>query len=463
MHEDDATLPLVEETLVVGTRSVLTGRVRVETRTETVDTLAEALLEADSVEVSRIPIGRQVDDPPAVRTEGDLTIVPVLEEVLVVEKRLFLKEEIHIRRTRRQDRVEIPATLRRQHAVVERDAAPVEPAPLPPVRENPIATQTRMKPMTDIDTTYGTTGAGSTVSAFFDHREEAQAAIARLKDGGIPDGSISFTEGAAGGEGGERVHEPKGFFESLADFFMPADDRYVYAEGLSRGGYLVTVAGLSGADYDRAVDILDDEGAIDLDERSEAWRSEGWTGYDAAATAATGAVAAEQAAAYPAGDTISRAEAVRATDLGEDETVPVIEERLRVGKRDVSHGRVRVRSYVVEEPVSEEVELAEDRVCRRAPRGRPAALRRRRRLPRPDDRGRGARRGGGRLQGGARRRGDRHPPRARQPPRDRVRHDPPHRGGDRGRARRRPHRAREGRAHPLTRALAQTAGIEAPG
>ena len=146
--------------------------------------------------------------------------------------------------------------------------------------------------MTDIDTTYGTTGAGSTVSAFFDHREEAQAAIARLKDGGIPDGSISFTEGAAGGEGGERVHEPKGFFESLADFFMPADDRYVYAEGLSRGGYLVTVAGLSGADYDRAVDILDDEGAIDLDERSEAWRSEGWTGYDAAATAATGAVAA---------------------------------------------------------------------------------------------------------------------------------------------------------------------------
>ena len=138
MHEDDATLPLVEETLVVGTRPVLTGRVRVETRSETVETLAEALLDAESVDISRVPIGRQVDDPPAVRVEGDLTIVPVLEEVLVLEKRLFLKEEIHIRRTRRQDRVEIPVTLRRQHAVVERDSAPDQPAPLPPERDSAI-------------------------------------------------------------------------------------------------------------------------------------------------------------------------------------------------------------------------------------------------------------------------------------------------------------------------------------
>jgi uncharacterized protein (TIGR02271 family) len=47
---------------------------------------------------------------------------------------------------------------------------------------------------------------------------------------------------------------------------------------------------------------------------------------------------------------------------GEDETVPVVEERLRIGKRDVSHGRVRVRSYVREEPVSEEVDLNRERV-----------------------------------------------------------------------------------------------------
>ena len=47
-----------------------------------------------------MPIDRQVDVAPKIRIEGDLTIVPVLEEILVVEKRLILKEEVHIRRTR---------------------------------------------------------------------------------------------------------------------------------------------------------------------------------------------------------------------------------------------------------------------------------------------------------------------------------------------------------------------------
>jgi stress response protein YsnF len=55
-----------------------------------------------------------------VRTEGDVTILPVVEEVLVVETRLLLKEEIHVRRTATRETVEIPVTLRRQRAVVER-------------------------------------------------------------------------------------------------------------------------------------------------------------------------------------------------------------------------------------------------------------------------------------------------------------------------------------------------------
>jgi stress response protein YsnF len=61
-----------------------------------------------------------VDAAPPVRTEGDVTIVPVLEEVLVVEKRLVLKEELRIRRSRRQETEEIPVRLRKQRAVVER-------------------------------------------------------------------------------------------------------------------------------------------------------------------------------------------------------------------------------------------------------------------------------------------------------------------------------------------------------
>jgi stress response protein YsnF len=65
-------------------------------------------------------VGREVDIAPEVRTEDGVVIVPVLEEVLVVEKRLFLKEELHIRRSVTQEEVEVPITLRKQRAVIER-------------------------------------------------------------------------------------------------------------------------------------------------------------------------------------------------------------------------------------------------------------------------------------------------------------------------------------------------------
>jgi stress response protein YsnF len=67
-----------------------------------------------------VPIDKVVDAVPTVRTEGDVTIVPVLEEVLVVETKLVLKEEIHIRHRVETENVEVPVVLRRQRAVVER-------------------------------------------------------------------------------------------------------------------------------------------------------------------------------------------------------------------------------------------------------------------------------------------------------------------------------------------------------
>jgi stress response protein YsnF len=118
--EDELSLPIVEETLVVGKRSTVTGRVRVSTKTEMVETLAGLDLDTETVEVSHVPVNREVDAAPPVRTEGDVTIIPVMEEVLIVEKRLMLKEEIHIRRGVSQEHVEVPVTLRKQSAVVER-------------------------------------------------------------------------------------------------------------------------------------------------------------------------------------------------------------------------------------------------------------------------------------------------------------------------------------------------------
>ena len=116
----EEVIPLVEETATVGKRQVVTGRVRVQTVTDVIEELALADVQRESVEVTRVPIDRMVDTAPEVRTEGDVTILPVVEEVLVIEKRLLLKEELHIRRRTETETVEVPVTLRKQRAVVER-------------------------------------------------------------------------------------------------------------------------------------------------------------------------------------------------------------------------------------------------------------------------------------------------------------------------------------------------------
>lgn len=113
-------IPLLQEEVRVDKREVLTGKVRIQTVAEAFEEKAEAVLQGERVEVTRIPVDRVVDEAPAVRTEGGVTIVPVLEEVLFVEKRLVLKEELHIRRTATTETVEVPVTLRRQRAVIER-------------------------------------------------------------------------------------------------------------------------------------------------------------------------------------------------------------------------------------------------------------------------------------------------------------------------------------------------------
>lgn len=113
-------VPLVEETLHLDKRHVTTGKVRVSTKTDVVQELAHASLEGETVEVTRVPVDRIVDHAPEIRTENDVTIIPIMEEILVVEKRLVLKEELHVRKARTQDKVEIPVELRKQRAVVER-------------------------------------------------------------------------------------------------------------------------------------------------------------------------------------------------------------------------------------------------------------------------------------------------------------------------------------------------------
>jgi uncharacterized protein (TIGR02271 family) len=113
-------IPLIEEQLRVGKRLVETGRVRIKTVVDESRVMVREDLQREEVEVVRVPVDRQIDAVPQVRTENDVMIVPVVEEVLVVEKRLILVEELHIHRRRTVDHVEEPVVLRRTRAEVER-------------------------------------------------------------------------------------------------------------------------------------------------------------------------------------------------------------------------------------------------------------------------------------------------------------------------------------------------------
>ncbi|EWY39839.1 hypothetical protein N825_04900 [Skermanella stibiiresistens SB22] len=114
-------MPVIEEELTVGIREVETGRVRIRTVTHETERVIDQALASLDVDVERIPIGREIQVAPEVRDDGETMVIPVVEERLVVEKRLFLREEIHVRRRRTETRFQQTVTLRSQDVVVERD------------------------------------------------------------------------------------------------------------------------------------------------------------------------------------------------------------------------------------------------------------------------------------------------------------------------------------------------------
>ena len=207
-----------------------------------------------------------------------------------------------------------------------------------------------------------------TMTALFDDRGDAIKAIDELISAGVSRSSITLmpendsAASAVAGSSYDTDRDEKGFFASLADFFLPDEDRSTYAEAMHRGSSMVTVT-VDGAQADQAEDILEEYGTVDLEERESAWRAEGWQGH-------TPGTAMNVATTREA----SVSTASRAADAGED-VIPVVEEQLRVGKRDVGRGRVKVRSYVVETPVSEQVSLRTESVhVERRPVDRAAAV-----------------------------------------------------------------------------------------
>jgi uncharacterized protein (TIGR02271 family) len=232
-----------------------------------------------------------------------------------------------------------------------------------------------------------------TVTAMFDSRSEAEAARSRLTASNIDadrvriidksSTSSSYSSGSTGTSGGDG----QGFWASLKDMFVPDEDRHAYGEGISRGGYLLC-AEVDDNEVDEACRLLEESNSIDFDQREQSWRSEGWNGqYSGASTggfAGTAAAMTDSLTGSNPGSqsfggqttgstgqsfgtqtTGSTGQSFGTTDRSTtvaEEHIPIVEEELRIGKREVNRGGARVRSYVREVPVHEQVTLREEHV-----------------------------------------------------------------------------------------------------
>jgi uncharacterized protein (TIGR02271 family) len=210
-----------------------------------------------------------------------------------------------------------------------------------------------------------------TVTCLYQDQQKAREIVSLLEQAGISRAGINVYSDAS-----------DSLIDDLENAGVPRSDAHAYAEGVRRGGSVVAVE-CDDDEVDRLIDILDDDGVLDLDEQRTAWNSEGWQGHDTSTsggmTSGLGAAAAGLVGGLTGSSGTSRTDVGAGDDVtgspditrartdttrtsGGDEVIPIAEEELHVGKRQVGHGRVRIQSRVVETPVSEQVTLREERV-----------------------------------------------------------------------------------------------------
>jgi len=118
-EQEVAAIPLVEERVSVTKREVETGRFRIQVSVNERQEQVPVELSYDEVEIERVAVNKAVTQMPSVRLEGSTTVIPVVEEVVVVEKRLVVVEEIHVRRKTARETKQIPVTIRSEQASIE--------------------------------------------------------------------------------------------------------------------------------------------------------------------------------------------------------------------------------------------------------------------------------------------------------------------------------------------------------
>ncbi|WP_019139917.1 YsnF/AvaK domain-containing protein [Noviherbaspirillum massiliense] len=251
----------------------------------------------------------------------------------------------------------------------------------------------------------------NTVIAVYDSSTHAQSAMDELLNAGFSRDSVQLNptsdrSTAGGTTAAPATHEEHhgsaigNFFRSLFGMDDDAQHSDIYSEAVRRGSCVLAVNADSEEQRDRAIDIMNRHDPVDVDERSTQWRSQGWTGYDPNApmmsdseiqqdrsmyardrgtSATTGASADTTTGASMNMDRdrdtsdMSDTSDKNMRKTKEGTTIPVVEEELRVGKREVQRGGVRVFQRVSERPVNESVTLREEHVnVERHPVDKPA-------------------------------------------------------------------------------------------
>jgi uncharacterized protein (TIGR02271 family) len=196
----------------------------------------------------------------------------------------------------------------------------------------------------------GRVDVSRSVTALYDTRAEAEAARQRLA------AEVNLTSARIIDKDSHGSGRPDG---SLNRVPMSHEDRHAFGEGIRRGGFLLCAEVGAHEDADRIVRLLEESSSVDLDSRQDEWRREGWSPQPAQ-TGHSGMGGAASAASLTGG-----AASAGRTDndrVVAEEHIPIVEEELVVGKREFERGGARVRSYVREVPVHEEVTLREEHV-----------------------------------------------------------------------------------------------------
>jgi uncharacterized protein (TIGR02271 family) len=133
-ESQEARIPLHEEVVDVTKRTV-ERRTQIDKRVHTHTDSVETTLRREQPAIERVAINRVVAEPPPVREEGDTLIIPVLEEVAVLERRLVLREEIRVRRQEIVEPFRQDVTLRSEEVVLKPSPSGEETVPQSQIKQ----------------------------------------------------------------------------------------------------------------------------------------------------------------------------------------------------------------------------------------------------------------------------------------------------------------------------------------